>query len=129
MKNFIKVFTDRKKQPPFSYDIAKQIKMIKDSIKYMDTRFATSTLKDDTGHMSLIMCMEELSELSQRISKYLRGMRTKEDKLLLIEEIADVELSLEYIKRITHVSKNEINLAKDIKVERQIKKMEERRLK
>ena len=52
------------------------------------------------GERNLITVMEELSELQKEISKSLRG---KGDRVSLIEEYADVMISLLYIKDIFNI--------------------------
>lgn len=46
--------------------------------------------------MQLVVCMEELSELTQAISKEIRG---KDDRNNLVEEMADVLICLEILKK------------------------------
>lgn len=71
--------------------------------------------KNNSGTLNMIICMEELSELQKEISKYLRH---KGDKVALTEEIADVCISLEYIKLITGIDQDDINKAINIKLDR-----------
>lgn len=78
------------------------------------------------GFMNLIIAMEELAELQQSVSKVLRG---KEDTLNLIEELADVEIALEYIKKVTKVSKEDLEKMKRLKAERILKKVKEENFK
>ena len=65
---------------------------------------------------NLVILMEELSELSQEVSKVIRNR--SEDKLGLIEEIADVELSIEFLKDEMNITDFDINRIKNIKIER-----------
>ena len=69
----------------------------------------------EPGTRNLIIVMEELSELSQQVSKYLRGKR---DTLGLIEEVGDVYLALDYVKSICHISEDQINKAMNVKLDR-----------
>lgn len=78
------------------------------------------------GFMNLIIATEELAELQQAITKFLRG---KEDKLNLIEELADVEICLEYIKKSTGVSKEDLEKMKRFKAERILRKVKEENFK
>ena len=55
--------------------------------------------------MQLVVCMEELSELSQAISKEIRGIG---DRSNLVEEMADVIICLEILKQIFAVTNVEI---------------------
>ena len=52
-----------------------------------------------------MVCMEELSELSQAISKEIRG---RGDRNNLVEEMADVIICLEILKQIFAVTNVEI---------------------
>lgn len=79
------------------------------------------TMDDDVlyigkeGTRNLVIVMEELAELQQQISKYLRG---KEDRLGLIEEVADVIMGLDYVKIICNISDEEVNKAMNVKLQR-----------
>ena len=55
--------------------------------------------------IQLVVCMEELSELSQAISKEIRGIG---DRSNLVEEMADVIICLEILKQIFAVTNVEI---------------------
>ncbi len=67
------------------------------------------------GSRNLIIVMEELAELTQQLSKFLRGKR---DNIGLIEETADVYMSLEYVKYICGISEVDINKAINVKLDR-----------
>lgn len=67
------------------------------------------------GYNNLIIAMEEFAECSKEISKFLRG---KPDKIALIEELADVQLSMFYIRKICDISDEELERAVHIKIER-----------
>ena len=67
------------------------------------------------GHRNLIIVMEELSELSKEVSKVLRD---KGDRVGIVEEVADVICSIEYIKNILNISNSEINKAINVKLDR-----------
>lgn len=66
-------------------------------------------------HESLIICMEELAELQQAISKNLRGQGESID---ILEELADVLISIEYIKEIVNISDEELISAINVKINR-----------
>ena len=55
--------------------------------------------------IQLVVCMEELSELTQAISKEIRGVG---DRSNLVEEMADVIICLEILKQIFAVTNVEI---------------------
>lgn len=67
------------------------------------------------GTRNLIIVMEELSELSQEISKFLRG---KKDLVGLTEELGDVYLALDYVKSICGISTDDLNKAMNVKIDR-----------
>lgn len=65
------------------------------------------------GCKNLVIAMEELAELSQEISKIIRG---KGDKMGLLEEYADVLVVLEWIKKIANLKDEEIARALNVKL-------------
>lgn len=67
------------------------------------------------GHRNLIITMEELSELQKEVSKELRG---KGDRVSILEEIADVEVCMMYLKELLHISEDDIERAVHVKLER-----------
>lgn len=66
-------------------------------------------------YIHLVIVMEELAELQQAISKLIRF---DGDRLNLTEEIADVEIGLEYLYKIYDVNKDDINKIKYLKLKR-----------
>lgn len=67
------------------------------------------------GHKNLIIVMEELAELSQAISKELRG---KGDHVNLLEELADVQLGILYVQEICNISDEDLHKAMNVKMKR-----------
>jgi NTP pyrophosphatase (non-canonical NTP hydrolase) len=67
--------------------------------------------------IQLIMCIEEMSELTKEISKYFRGKDNKKD---LIEEMGDVYIMLEQMKIIFDVQEKELHDS----IENKIKNLE-----
>ena len=59
--------------------------------------------------------MEELSELQKEISKELRG---KGDKVNVLEELADVQIVIYYVKKILGISNEDIEKAISVKIDR-----------
>lgn len=57
--------------------------------------------------------MEELSELSQAVSKQIRGCG---DRMNLLEEMADVYICMKYLEEIFHLTPDEIQKAIDVKL-------------
>lgn len=52
-----------------------------------------------------VVCMEEMSELTKEISKFIRGKGKKEN---LVEEIADVYICLDMLQTMYNISDKEI---------------------
>ncbi len=75
------------------------------------------------GHHDLIICMEELAELQQALSKELRG---KGDTVNILEEVADVLLCVGYIQEIVGLSDDLIVSAINVKVDRLNELLEKR---
>ncbi len=67
------------------------------------------------GHKNLIIVMEELSELAKEISKELRG---KGDNTSILEELADVQLSIYYVQEIIGIQDESLLRAMAVKMER-----------
>lgn len=70
---------------------------------------------EQLGHENLIIDMEELAELSQQISKYIRG---KGEYYSLLEEMADVQVCLYHLQNLYNISDFELNRAINTKVTR-----------
>lgn len=66
--------------------------------------------------LTCTMEMEELAELTQQISKQIRGYG---DRTGLLEEMADVALGMEYLKVIFDISQEEMQKAIDVKLQRE----------
>lgn len=70
--------------------------------------------------MQLVVCMEELSELTQAISKEIRG---KGDRDNTIEEMADVLICIEIIKQVFEITDEDIDSWIKYKQERNLFRM------
>lgn len=105
LNEMMKLFHDESKQ--LSKEEINSI--IQESINAMKDR----SIKD--GCYNLVIVMEELAELSQAISKVLRG---KEDRTNLIEELADVSICIEYIKSICDIKQDTLDRAISVKAKR-----------
>ena len=73
--------------------------------KDIDKSIVSKSIKHYGEGMQSVVCMEELSELSQAISKEIRGIG---DRSNLVEEMADVIICLEILKQIFAVTNVEI---------------------
>ena len=67
------------------------------------------------GYINLVICMEELAELQQQVSKMIRK---KADKYNIMEELADVFIELHCISKLAGVEFNELMKAVKIKLDR-----------
>lgn len=59
--------------------------------------------------------MEEFAELQQEVSKQIRGY---DDKVGLLEEMADAYICLEYLKIVFNISDSDVSRAIDVKIKR-----------
>ena len=64
---------------------------------------------------NLVLAVEELSELQKAIIKYLRG---SEDKMAIVEEMADVLLSIMSIQSILKIPTDDLYKAMNVKANR-----------
>lgn len=71
----------------------------------------------------VVIPMEEMAELTQHLSKILRKKEPCDNSNLgLIEEMADVQLCLDNLKRHFNISDDDIAYAMDIKIKRTLSK-------
>lgn len=69
----------------------------------------------------LIMCMEEMAELTKELSKSIRGA---DNSAAIAEEMADVEIMLEQLRLIYH-NRSEVDTIKADKLRRLAYRLEE----
>lgn len=93
------------------FDKEKLNKVIKNHVIISDAQLE----KIPSGGYNLIVAMEEMAELTQNVSKYLRNSLDKYD---MLEEMADVSIQLEYLKLIAGISDEELNAAINVKMDR-----------
>ena len=70
--------------------------------------------------IQLVVCMEELSELTQAISKEIQG---KDNRNNVIEEMADVLICLEILKQVFEITDEDIDSWIKYKQERNLFRM------
>lgn len=101
----------------FAKELAVSEVMNNDCIEEILIRSIESNLGDGNprGHRNLIIFQEELSELTKEISKELRG---KGNKVNILEELADVQISIYYIQNICHITNSELDKAIAVKMKR-----------
>lgn len=74
----------------------------------------------------VIITIEELGELTQALSKYVRYINSDETlrnskyeiEYMILEEIADVEICISKLKNIMNIEEKQLNYIKDFKQER-----------
>lgn len=62
------------------------------------------------------IAMEEFAELQQQVSKQIRGY---DDRIGLLEEMADAYICLELLKSIFNINEEDMQKAVDVKLERE----------
>lgn len=80
------------------------------------------SLKRDGDTKKLQIAQEELAELVQAISKYIRG--TPDSNMLVLEELADVTIILSYVRQICDFDLEDLVKAINIKLEREKKRLD-----
>ena len=86
---------------------------VKERVKSIIDRRSAADLGYPRGHKDLIIAMEECGELIQELSKKLRG---KDNRLDLLQELADVQLSLYAIQEVCDISEEDLNRAINAKM-------------
>lgn len=86
----------------------------------MDTKKVYETIDWYGADYQTTVCMEECGELIQAIAKMKRGKNVYSN---LVEEMADVLISIELLKQIYHVDENDLKGWVDFKVNRNYEKM------
>lgn len=88
----------------------------------IDKSIVSKTIDTYGNGLQLIICMEELSELTQAISKEMRG---KGNRINTIEEVADVLICIEIIKQVFGITNKDINAWIEYKQNRSLQRMSE----
>ena len=65
------------------------------------------------------VCMEEMGELTQKISKHLRG-KIEDNDIEILEEIADVQICIETLKTFMNTDPDDMSYVEDVKISRLI---------
>lgn len=82
-------------------------------------RIIRNSIKNQPWKLKCTVAMEEFAELTQQISKQVRGYN---DKIGLLEEMADAYICLEFLKSIFDISPEELQKAMDVKLQREREK-------
>lgn len=86
----------------------------------VNKEIVSRSLKTYGNGIQLVVCMEELSELTQVISKEIRG---EDDRNNLVEEMADVIICLEILKQVFEITDEDIDSWIKYKQERNLFRM------
>ena len=86
----------------------------------VDKSIVSKSIKHYGEGMQSVVCMAELSELSQAISKEIRG---KDNRNNLVEEMADVLICIEILKQVFEITDEDIDSWIKYKQERNLFRM------
>lgn len=86
-------------------------------------RIIRRSIKREPWRTKCTIAMEEFAELQQQISKQIRGY---DDRIGLLEEMADAYIYLELLKSIFNISEEDMQKAVDVKLERERRKQNEK---
>lgn len=115
---FKEQFEDAKKEKPITY--VKDCEELHGVIDWCLYNAKKNYMKDPNMN-DLAVVIEEMSELTQELTKMLRG---KGDMTGLLEELADVQIGTLLVMRMFNISEDDLNRAIQVKVDRQNKKKE-----
>ncbi len=80
------------------------------------------SMKRDGKSKKLSIAQEELAELIQAISKYMRG--APDANMLVLEELADVYIVITYIAEACDITTENLWAAIDVKIDREKKRLD-----
>lgn len=79
-------------------------------------RIIRKSVETQSWKLKCTIAMEEFAELTQQISKQIRGY---DNRIGLLEEMADAYICLEFLKSIFDITPEELQKAMDIKLQRE----------
>lgn len=79
-------------------------------------RIIRKSVENQPWKLKCTIAMEEFAELTQQISKQIRGY---DNRMGLLEEMADAYICLEFLKTIFDISPEELQKAMDVKLQRE----------
>ena len=82
-------------------------------------RIIRKSVETQPWKLKCTIAMEEFAELTQQISKQIRGY---DNRIGLLEEMADAYICLEFLKSIFDITPEELQKAMDIKLQRESNK-------
>mgnify|MGYP004473989783 CR=1 FL=1 len=91
------------------------IQCMKSNIELSDKERRRS-VESQPWKLKCTIAMEEFAELTQAISKQIRGY---DNRIGLLEEMADAYICLEFLKSIFDITPEELQKAMDIKLQRE----------
>lgn len=103
-------------------DRSKFIAGLKSDISFTDKerrRIIKGSVDREPWRTKCTIAMEEFAELTQAISKQIRGYN---NRIGLLEEMADAYICLEFLKSIFNITPEELQKAVDVKLERERRK-------
>ena len=82
-------------------------------------RIIRKSVETHPWKLKCTVAMEEFAELTQQISKQIRGF---DDRIGLLEEMADAYICLDFLKSIFDITPEELQKAMDVKLQREREK-------
>lgn len=82
-------------------------------------RIIRKSVETHPWKLKCTVAMEEFAELTQQISKQIRGF---DDRMGLLEEMADAYICLDFLKSIFDITPEELQKAIDVKLQREREK-------
>mgnify|MGYP000948325084 CR=1 FL=1 len=79
-------------------------------------RIIRKSVETHPWKLKCTVAMEEFAELTQQISKQIRGF---DDRIGLLEEMADAYICLDFLKSIFDITPEELQKAIDVKLQRE----------
>ena len=95
------------------------IQRMKSNIELSDKerrRIIRRSVESQPWKLKCTIAMEEFAELTQAISKQIRGY---DNRIGLLEEMADAYICLEFLKSIFNITPEELQKAMDVKLQRE----------
>lgn len=86
-------------------------------------RIIRKSVETHPWKLKCTVAMEEFAELTQQISKQIRGF---DDRMGLLEEMADAYICLDFLKSIFDITPEELQKAIDVKLQRERRRSYER---
>lgn len=95
------------------------VQCMKSNIELSDKerrRIIRRSVESQSWKLKCTIAMEKFAELTQAISKQIRGY---DNRIGLLEEMADAYICLEFLKSIFNITPEELQKAMDVKLQRE----------